>query len=256
METKTINDNDYKVYVHIAPNEKLYFGITHLKPEHRWLSNGNGYKNCTLFWRAIKKYGWENISHIVLIDGISKEMACEIEKYLIAKYHSNESAYGYNNSLGGESGSYGHKMSLETRQKISKANLGRQVSEETRKKIGAANSKALKGRVLPQEVKDKIRKNSAKAMLGKHHTEEAKRKNSLAHIGKQYHLGYKHTEEAKQKMSEAKKGKPLSQAQKDQLERLHKSNIGKKRTPEQIENITNAIRKSHDNKTQKTTETV
>ena len=229
--------NDYKVYVHIAPNSKLYFGITHLKPEHRWLSTGRGYEHCALFWRAIQKYGWNNFQHIVLIDGLSKEMACECEKYLINKYHSNDANYGYNNSLGGESGSYGHKLTEEQRQKISERNKGRIVSTETRKKIGRANSISLKGRTVPDEVRKRISEHSTRPFLGKHHTEEAKKKNALAHIGKQYHLGFKHSDETKKKMSEAKKGKPLSEAQKAQLDRLHKHNSGLKRTTEQIENI-------------------
>lgn len=221
--------NDYKVYVHIAPNNKLYFGITHLKPEHRWLSTGKGYQKCTLFWKAIQKYGWDNFKHIVLLDNISKDIACECEKYLIAKYQSNNPKYGYNNSLGGESGSYGHIFTEEQRAKISERNKGHIVSAETRKKIGLANSIALKGRTVPEEVRKKISEHSARPMLGKHHTEETKRKNAEAHYGKQYHLGYKHSDETKKKMSEAKKGKPLSEKQKAQLERLHKSNTGRKR---------------------------
>lgn len=236
--------DNFKVYVHITPNNKLYFGITKMKPEHRWLSTGKGYKNCTLFWRAIQKYGWDNIQHIVLLEGLSKEVACECEKYLIAKYKSNIAKYGYNNSLGGESGSYGYRFTQEQRKKISDSNKGRIVSEETRKKIGQANSIALKGRVVPEEVRRKISEHNTKPFLGKHHTEEAKRKNSEAHKGKQYHLGFKHSDETKRKMSEIKKGKPLSEAQKAQLKRLHEHNTGLKRTPEQIENIKAAKRRT------------
>lgn len=228
---------EYSVYVHITPNGKLYFGITHMKPEHRWLSTGKGYQRCTLFWRAIQKYGWDNIQHIILINNLSKEVACECEKYLIVKYKSNQAEFGYNNSLGGESGSFGYVFTTEQRIKLSNSLKGRVVSEETRRKIGQANSIALKGRTVSQEVRDKISKHNAKAFSGKRHTEEAKRKNSLAHIGKQYHLGYKHSDETKRKMSEAKKGKPLSEKQKAQLERLHNKNKGSKRTPEQIERM-------------------
>ena len=35
------------------------------------------------FYSAIQKYGWDNIQHIVLLQGLSKEVACECERYLI-----------------------------------------------------------------------------------------------------------------------------------------------------------------------------
>ena len=186
----------------------------------------------------------EYVDELVNLNSRLDELGMKCEKYLIAKYKSNIAKYGYNNSLGGESGSYGHILTQEQRKKISDSNKGRIVSEETRKKIGQANSIALKGRVVPEEVRRKISKHSTKPFLGKHHTEEAKRKNSEAHKGKQYHLGFKHSEETKRKISEVKKGKPLSEAQKAQLKRLHEHNTGLKRTPEQIENIKAARRRT------------
>lgn len=134
---------------------------------------GYGYHNCKLFWRAIQKYGWDNIQHIVLMDNLSKEIACECEKYLIRKYKSNQAKFGYNNSFGGESGSCGYVFTMEQRAKVSNSLRGHVVSEETRRKIGQANSVALKGRKVPQEVKDKISKHSARGFLGKHRTDEA-----------------------------------------------------------------------------------
>lgn len=203
---KSDKDN-YKVYVHIAPNNKVYIGITSMKVEHRWLSNGNGYKNCVLFFKAIQKYNWDNFKHIVLLEGLSKEMACECERFLIKKYKANNPNFGYNCSEGGSSGSAGYRWTEEEKARMSEKMKGRVVSEETRRKIGIANSKALKGRKLPEEVKRKIKENNARPFLGRHHTEESRRKNAEAHIGKQYHLGYKHSDEAKQKMREAKLGK-------------------------------------------------
>lgn len=200
---------NYKVYAHIAPNKKIYIGITKMKVEHRWLSNGGGYKNCKLFWRAIQKHGWDNFDHIVLLDGLSKDVACECEKFLIKKYKSNDAEHGYNCSEGGSSGSAGYTMSDETKKRISEKLKGHRVSDETRRKIGEANSKALKGRKVPQEVieKTKAHPNGYKGFKGRKHTEEAKRKNAEAHIGKKYHLGYKHSDEAKEKMRLAKLGK-------------------------------------------------
>lgn len=199
--------NDYTVYMHITPSNKRYIGITHLKPLRRYGKNGSGYKRCTFFYRAIEKYGWDNIKHIIVCDGLSKEVACRKEQELISYYKSNMQEFGYNCSLGGESGSYGHKFTEEQRKKISLAQKGRVVSEETRRKIGQANRVALKGRVVPQEVRDKISKNNARSMLGKHLSDEAKRKISEANRGNQFHKGFKHSLETREKMRLAKLGK-------------------------------------------------
>ena len=37
------NMDNFKVYMHIFPNKKIYIGITMQKPEKRW-RNGYGYK--------------------------------------------------------------------------------------------------------------------------------------------------------------------------------------------------------------------
>ncbi len=50
---------------------------------------------------------------------------------------------------------------------ISLSMMGHKISLETRRKIGLANSIALKGRIIPEEVKRKMSKNSAKFWLGK-----------------------------------------------------------------------------------------
>lgn len=100
----------WSVYIHITPNNKYYIGITSQNPHARWGLNGNGYKT-QLFYRAIQKYGWENIEHIVLAQNLTKTEAKEFEIYLIQKLKSNESQYGYNITNGGEgqTGCISHK---------------------------------------------------------------------------------------------------------------------------------------------------
>ena len=66
--------NNYKVYIHKFPNGKAYIGITRQEPKIRW-GGGNGYVRNEYMHRAIKKYGWENIEHIILFDGLSEEDA-------------------------------------------------------------------------------------------------------------------------------------------------------------------------------------
>ena len=119
-------NNNFVLYLHIAPNGKKYFGITCQRPKQRW-KNGHGYKNNEHFWNAIKLYGWSNIKHVVLADDLTKEEACFFERIMIALYNTNNPNNGYNITDGGEH--YNH--SEETRQKISKANKGKYTGENS-----------------------------------------------------------------------------------------------------------------------------
>lgn len=87
----------YCVYKHTVPDGRVYIG-TCKNPVKRW-NNGNGYKRNTYFYKAIQKYGWENIKHEILCEGLSKEEAYEKEAELITKYESN--IFGYNRQSGG-----------------------------------------------------------------------------------------------------------------------------------------------------------
>lgn len=92
--------NDYKVYMHIFPNNKKYIGITRQELNKRW-KNGLGYETQKLIYKAIKKYGWENIRHEVLFEKLSKELANKKEIELIVLYKTHNSKYGYNIESGG-----------------------------------------------------------------------------------------------------------------------------------------------------------
>lgn len=219
------------VYVHIAPNKKLYIGITK-HGIHRWGTDGKGYVGNRLFWRAIQKYGWNNFKHIILLDDISKEIACECEKYLIAKFQSNNAKYGYNIASGGEYNSGFHFHHTEqTKIKIGNASRGHVTTEQQKQAI----SKALKGRTPSKETRLKISKTISNMM-----TEEYKN-NISSSVKQQWENGtyasrkstshtawnkgltkadervakycrkkgeFHQTEEAKRKMSISKKGKP------------------------------------------------
>lgn len=89
------------MYRHTTPNEKVYIGITKQKPERRW-QNGCGYASNIVFSRAIKKYGWDNIKHEVLQDGLTKEEAKQVERDLIATHRSTDRRFGYNKTPGGD----------------------------------------------------------------------------------------------------------------------------------------------------------
>lgn len=96
----------YIIYRHKTPNGKVYIGQTKKAPHDRWKANGSGY-TCHrhgFFWKAICKYGWENIRHEILAEGLSKEDADRLEKFFIALYQSDQREYGYNARSGGTSG--------------------------------------------------------------------------------------------------------------------------------------------------------
>lgn len=154
--------NNYCVYKHTSPSNKVYIGITSMKPEQRW-ANGKGYKT-QMFYHAIQKYGWDKINHEVLFENLSKDEAEQKEIELITYYKSNQSNYGYNVDNGGSSiGSH----SEATRQKLSNNMIG-----DTRNK----------GRIHT----DKSRKHMSEAHIGNSLTEEAKRKLSKFNTGKKY----------------------------------------------------------------------
>lgn len=108
-------ENTYCVYKHTAPNGKVYIGQTMKSVKDRW-KNGHGYYTQTHFGRAIKKYGWENFSHEILYDGLTKEEANYYEKYFISFYQSNKKECGYNSQSGGDRD---YKYSETARENIS-----------------------------------------------------------------------------------------------------------------------------------------
>ena len=139
-------ENNYKVYMHKFPNNKVYVGITCQNVNDRWRkgSRYNGYiKN------AIQKYNWENIEHIIVYEHLSKEEAEQKEIELISFYKSNQRKYGYNIENGGN---HKGKHSKETLLKMSLARKGK-----------------------PSGIKP---------MLGKKHSLEAKIKMSKSRVGK------------------------------------------------------------------------
>ena len=150
--------NNYCVYKHTSPSTKVYIGITKQAPNGRW-KNGLGYESSPHFWNAIKKYGWENFKHEVLYTGLSCEHACLIEQMLIEEYDSTNPLYGYNQKIGGQTGSspsqevrnlVSQKMKKyyaehpEARERLAKSATGKKWTDEQRTKyITAKKGKHL-----------------------------------------------------------------------------------------------------------------
>lgn len=128
----------YKLYRHTSPSGKVYIGITRVSVYARW-NKGRGYsRNCHIFYRAILKYGWDNIKHEVLFTNLSEERAKRLEIELIRHYKS--LGISYNISDGGNlasSSEYSRTRSSETMRR-----LWKEKPEELLKRKGAKGRKA------------------------------------------------------------------------------------------------------------------
>lgn len=167
-------DRLYTVYQHIFPNGKCYIGITCQQLSKRF-ENGRGYKRCPKMKAAIEKYGWSNVIHKTIADGLTKQEAENLEIALIVRYDSIRN--GYNIEHGGNTtGTH----NIETRRKISEGNKGKPrpaFTEERKQEYSAKFS------------------GSKNPFYGKHHTEDVKQNQSKFMQGNQYNKGNHHTDD-------------------------------------------------------------
>lgn len=143
------------VYKHTCPNGKVYIGITKKRPKDRW-ANGAGYAT-QFFGKAIRKYGWENIKHEIIADGLTEDEARKKEIEQIAAHNSNNPEYGYNCTDGGE-GICGYQFSEEERKRMSERAFLLWRNPEKREfllKHLADISEKNKGRKVSREVVEK-----------------------------------------------------------------------------------------------------
>lgn len=100
--------DSYTVYKHTSPNSKTYIGITCQNVNHRWCRGAN-YRNNPNFYSDIMKYGWDNIKHEIIAEGLTQSEAFDLEIKLIAEYNSTDPTRGYNRNKGGGGNSAAHK---------------------------------------------------------------------------------------------------------------------------------------------------
>ena len=224
----------YTVYQHFFPNGKRYFGVTRTGLTKRWGYNGYNYKT-QLVGRAIEKYGWDNIGHDVIVTCETKEEAEEMERWLIARYNTDDPMKGYNVLPGGDVAT--NDATPEMRYKLGNGKRGKHLSEEHRKKISEGLKRAIEngtrtvrcGVKASEETKEKMRQ-SRKAwmekgnnkeidaermrkILNKLWSDEEWREKSLERLSKYRRHGkgngYPVSDETKRKISESEKGRWL-----------------------------------------------
>lgn len=202
MKEKIEENKCYYVYMHISPSGKKYIGITGQNPpEKRWL-NGEGYAYNIHFYRAIQKYGWNNFEHKILFSGLTKEEAEEKEIEFISLYDSTNIDNGYNVMSGG--------ICVPKWSDEAKENL----SNIMKKRFSLPENNPMYGKHHSEETKRKI------SLAGKNrkHSEETKMKISKSLSGENNpHYGKHLSQETKRKISIAHKGKKLSEEHKRKI---------------------------------------
>lgn len=155
----------FKIYCHLFPNGKRYIGITRTAAKRRW-GNGDNYKSCPLVYRAIKKYGWENISHEILEEVHTIEEAEEKERYYIKYFDTQNPSHGYNILPGGDVSE--NCATDEMRKKLGNGWRGKHRSDAEKEKIS-------------QGVKRAFSRSESNGHFGIEASKETKEKMSKAH---------------------------------------------------------------------------
>lgn len=126
-------DKEFVIYKHTSPSGKVYIGQTCMNVWVRWLHNGKGYMRNPIFWKAIQKYGWDNFTHEILLEGLSKSEANYAEIYLIKWYKLHNMSY---NCTAGGDGTLGlTPWNKGLKGWLTPWNKGKHLSEETKTKI-------------------------------------------------------------------------------------------------------------------------
>lgn len=201
----------YNIYlITNLDNDKKYVGLTKFSITERFYQH---VKRGFLLTEAIKKYG-EDKFFIELIEEVDTAgRAYELEQYYIKEYNT-KVPYGYNLTDGGD-GIFGWEVTEEYRQECSER--VKQLHKE--KKVG---------------------------MYGKNHSDETKRKMSVASKGKSkpWLIGRKLSPESIEKLRQINLGRVLSDETRKKISENHhdvngENNpmYGKNHSPETIEKL-------------------
>lgn len=124
------------VYKHTnKANGKAYVGRCRWPNYHDRWANGNGYKNAPVFWPAIVETGWDGFSHEILASDLSLEESNRIEMQMIAKFRTDDPAFGYNVSHGGAASFKGLHHTDDAKRRIAERLKAYEMTEEHRRHL-------------------------------------------------------------------------------------------------------------------------
>lgn len=197
-------------------NGKRYIGSA-INFNKRWREHKRRLKNNNHHSRklqnAYNKYGIESFTFDIIHE-CPVDMLIICEQWMIDQYHLKNDLYNISPTAGSQLGTY---HSEETKKKISDSKrgkttcLGYEHTEETRKKMSEShkgNKGFWEGKKRSEETKKKI----SDSLNGKTHSEESKKKMSIAGMGNTRSLGHIHSPETRKKISESLKSRKLKKS--------------------------------------------
>jgi group I intron endonuclease len=161
------------IYKITSPSNKIYIGQS-WDIEFRW--NYYSTLNCKSqrkIYNSLVKYGVDQHKFEVLLDfeeNITQDYLDHCEQFFMDYYRDE----GFELMNLREGGGYG-KMSVESKEKMSKSQRGKKLSEETKKRMSLSH----KGKIKSKEHKQ----NLSISLFGRKLSEEHKKKLSLSHNG-------------------------------------------------------------------------
>jgi predicted GIY-YIG superfamily endonuclease len=124
-KSNTTSARKHCVYKLIFPNGKIYFGIT-----VNFKSRMRSHKHCSVtggprpIKHAIKKYGWDNVTGVIIAENLLTDEAYKMEQQLIKEYKTQDIHIGYNLADGGRTNvGYKHKGVWNKGKKLSEGHI-------------------------------------------------------------------------------------------------------------------------------------
>ena len=193
-------------------NNKKYVGMTTKSincrfREHKTKSTQNLKTDSQMIHKAMQKYGVDNFSikSLEICENHNDLIKAE-KKWIVDQNSYCKNGYGYNMTLGGE-GTFGHKLSNTSKEKLRSFRLGKKHTNKTKQKM-SINRKGKKPSEEHCKHLSEAQMGKKNHRYGKTFTKEQRASRSKLLSGENNPFyGKCHTKETKKLLSEKNKGK-------------------------------------------------